>query len=638
VIQPHRRHPGARVVPWFAAALLAGAASASFADMSPADRREIAIAEDRRAPLADGLGAFLTHADPATRARAALAVGRIQDSTTVEALAPLVADPDQGVRREAVFALGQIGHRSARPRLEAALADADRDVVKLALEALGKLADPAATPRVVEFLRHADPGLRAESAVALWRIADSTAVARLIERHDDPDPEVRWRVMYALEKIKAPDQIVLIAALHQDDDSDRVRAHAARTLGRQLSPRGTSYLLQMIEDRSPAVVVNALRALRTNADSTCSLCGPVIARRFGHTWPEVRQTTAQVLSEPRLLAAADSAGRATVLDSLRARLVDTDGATRAAAASALLALEGEAAWDEVEPLLIDPSFYVRAALITELGRLSGERFEAPLLERLSWRTPLLERMSAALALGARGGRRVAPLLRTELYDRNLLYVAAVAGALEQLGDSASVPSLARVYAARVGDADSDARIAIRDALRTLAGRALADSLEAAHAAVPEGTDYAEDYGTPPRAARAVLKTSRGEIVWSFLAAAAPKTVANFVKLARTGYFDGSLVHRVVPDFVMQDGDPTATGWGGPGYAIRCEYNQHRYDPGMVGMALSGKDTGGSQWFITLAPQPHLNGRYTIFAKVESGLDVASRIVQGDRILSVEIFE
>jgi cyclophilin family peptidyl-prolyl cis-trans isomerase len=115
-------------------------------------------------------------------------------------------------------------------------------------------------------------------------------------------------------------------------------------------------------------------------------------------------------------------------------------------------------------------------------------------------------------------------------------------------------------------------------------------------------------------------------------------VKNFVRLARRGYFDGLAVHRVVPNFVIQDGDPTGTGSGGPGYTIRCEYNPLQYDAGMVGMALSGKDTGGSQWFITHSPQPHLNGRYTIFAHVVRGMDVVRQIVQGDRILEVRILE
>jgi cyclophilin family peptidyl-prolyl cis-trans isomerase/HEAT repeat protein len=600
--------------------------------------RAIAIAEDRREWNDGVLSGQLASSDAAIRARAALAVGRLQDSTTTGALIPLLQDADAAVRREAVFALGQIGHVSAREALEQSLEDPDREVAQHAIEALGKVADPRSTAAVMEFLRHADPTLRGTSAVALWRLADSTAVGRLMERHEDPDPGVRWRVLYALEKVQAPDRIVLIAALHQDEDDARVRAYAARTLGRQKSERATTYLLQMLGDGVSSVAVQALRGLQFGADSTCGFCAPSVARLLDHKDPYVRLTAAQVLSAGTLLAGADSAGRAEVLDSLRARLADPDGATRAAAAAALLAHEGEAAWVDAGPLLDDPSFYVRASMVGALANLPGERFEEMLMERLSWRTPMFERMNAAIALGGRGNRAIAPLLRPELYDRGLLFVAAIAGALEQLSDTLAVPSLTRAYQAHVDDADPDARISLRDALRTLAGRVYADSVEALHARTPAAADYPADYGTPPAAKRAVLRTSRGVIEWAFYPDEAPQTVANFVRLAREGYFDGMLVHRVVPDFVIQDGDPTATGWGGPGWSIRCEYNRLRYDEGMVGMALSGKDTGGSQWFITHSPQPHLNGRYTIFARVTKGLEVVHRIIQGDRIEKVEIIE
>jgi len=115
-----------------------------------------------------------------------------------------------------------------------------------------------------------------------------------------------------------------------------------------------------------------------------------------------------------------------------------------------------------------------------------------------------------------------------------------------------------------------------------------------------------------------------------------QTVKNWVRLAERGWFNATAFHRVVPNFVIQDGDPTGTGSGGPGYTIRCEYNRLKYDPGMVGMALSGKDTGGSQWFITHSPQHHLDGKYTIFAKVVKGMEVVNQITQGDRITGVDI--
>jgi cyclophilin family peptidyl-prolyl cis-trans isomerase len=95
-------------------------------------------------------------------------------------------------------------------------------------------------------------------------------------------------------------------------------------------------------------------------------------------------------------------------------------------------------------------------------------------------------------------------------------------------------------------------------------------------------------------------------------------------------------HRVVPNFVAQDGDPRGDGNGGPGYAIRDEINTERYSRGAVGMALSGPDTGGSQYFLTLSPQPHLDARYTIFARVVGGEDVMDRLVQGDAIINIVV--
>lgn len=137
--------------------------------------------------------------------------------------------------------------------------------------------------------------------------------------------------------------------------------------------------------------------------------------------------------------------------------------------------------------------------------------------------------------------------------------------------------------------------------------------------------------------RAVFTTQKGNFTIELLPGDAPLTVDNFIKLANAKYFDGLEVHRVVPNFVMQDGDPSGDGSGGPGYSIRCELNTVPFERGAVGMALSGKDTGGSQWFVTHAPQPHLDGGYTVFGKVnEIGMKVVDNIVRGDKILTVRI--
>ncbi len=116
---------------------------------------------------------------------------------------------------------------------------------------------------------------------------------------------------------------------------------------------------------------------------------------------------------------------------------------------------------------------------------------------------------------------------------------------------------------------------------------------------------------------------------------APLTVANFLRLLDRRFFDGNRWHRVVPNFVVQDGDPRGDGFGGPGGSIRDEINRNRYGfKPMVGMALSGPDTGASQWFITLSPQPHLDGTYTVFGRVVGNVAPLARITQGDVIRTI----
>ncbi|MBA2493854.1 MAG: peptidylprolyl isomerase [Acidobacteria bacterium] len=140
-------------------------------------------------------------------------------------------------------------------------------------------------------------------------------------------------------------------------------------------------------------------------------------------------------------------------------------------------------------------------------------------------------------------------------------------------------------------------------------------------------------------AKAIITTEKGTFTIEFLPADAPLTVDNFIKLARLNYFNGLAIHRVVPNFVMQDGDPRGDGNGGPGWEIRDEINEIPYQRGMVGMALSGKNTGGSQWFVTHSPQPHLDGGYTVFGRVnETDMKIVDNLVRGDKILRVKIVE
>ena len=145
---------------------------------------------------------------------------------------------------------------------------------------------------------------------------------------------------------------------------------------------------------------------------------------------------------------------------------------------------------------------------------------------------------------------------------------------------------------------------------------------------------------PAISPHAFIETAKGTIEFELAVLDAPQTTRNFMALARKGFFNGLQIHRVVPNFVVQDGDPRGDGEGGPGYTIRDELNERPYLRGTVGMALDWRDTGGSQFFITHSPQPHLDARYTAFGHVVNGMDVvdrnsAGRVIQRVRGLGRE---
>jgi len=129
--------------------------------------------------------------------------------------------------------------------------------------------------------------------------------------------------------------------------------------------------------------------------------------------------------------------------------------------------------------------------------------------------------------------------------------------------------------------------------------------------------------------KAIIETDKGNIELTLFENEAPNTVANFEKLAKSGFYDGLTFHRVIPDFVIQGGCPKGNGTGGPGYTIKCEINPHKHGTGALSMAHAGKDTGGSQFFITHSPQPHLDGVHTVFGKVVKGIDVVKAVKPGD---------
>ncbi|MFA0821686.1 MAG: peptidylprolyl isomerase [Methanomethylovorans sp.] len=140
--------------------------------------------------------------------------------------------------------------------------------------------------------------------------------------------------------------------------------------------------------------------------------------------------------------------------------------------------------------------------------------------------------------------------------------------------------------------------------------------------------------------KAIIETEKGNIVLELFEKDAPKTVENFEKLIKQGFYDGLTFHRVIPNFVIQGGCPKGNGTGGPGYTIKCETkgNPRKHGKGALSMAHAGKDTGGSQFFITHSPQPHLDGVHTVFGQVIEGMDVVNKIKAKDVMKKVTIVE
>jgi cyclophilin family peptidyl-prolyl cis-trans isomerase len=245
--------------------------------------------------------------------------------------------------------------------------------------------------------------------------------------------------------------------------------------------------------------------------------------------------------------------------------------------------------------------------------------------------------------------------------------AAAAELLAELKPDGAVPALMAAWEAAQGDPTYDVRGAVLQSLtkldaaaaRDLSTRALRDhdwavrvkardllrSLDSAVSAEPQRpaptlldrAQYAP-LATPGVSPRVFIDTTKGTIEVELAVLDAPLTCHNFLALARRGFFNGLQIHRVVPDFVVQDGDPRGDGTGGPGYSIRDELSDRPYLRGTVGMALDGADTGGSQFFITHSPQPHLDGRYTVFGHVVNGMETVDRLQQWDRIDRVRTWD
>jgi cyclophilin family peptidyl-prolyl cis-trans isomerase/HEAT repeat protein len=599
---------------------------------------------------------LLGDSDAKVAANAAYAIGLLRDSLAVADLSA-VLDWDKEVAREAAWALGEIGS----PGRQALVGGLERrrapDVAIQLLLAAAKLR-PVPLTDIEPYLRDPHPSVVWAAAYAIARTRVAAGVRHLIDLEASTPLSVRPRVPVTQADVAAPYADTTLAR-------QRTRAEIARALtrsaaGDSLGPRAFSVLSRLVGDIDPHVRINALRSIATYGPSAKA----VLVDATRDIDPNVRIAAAQsfgtVLSRDDELVslwAADTslAYRAGLLSSatraglrpaaLREWLGSSDWKRRAAVASA--------AGDSLD----------RAFAISRALPLIGDR--DPRVRQVAYGA-LAPASSMVLE------DSVHALLLRGLEDPDFYVRATVIGVLADRASIGDLSSVLASYTLAAGDSANDARLAAiqyvsglwkkdsaaldgawrerlgrvpvpRDALERAAGKSVAAwagwGMVAATPRPPAWYRNLVQTTVLPvlsgRTLTATIHTVRGPLRLELHGADAPMTVANFLSLARSGYYRNTLFHRVVPNFVAQDGDPRDDGNGGPGYSIRDEMNRRRYERGAVGMALSGPDTGGSQYFLTHSPQPHLDGHYTIFARLVNGYDVLDRIVQGDRILRVE---
>ncbi|MBS1152158.1 MAG: peptidyl-prolyl cis-trans isomerase, partial [Myxococcaceae bacterium] len=273
----------------------------------------------------------------------------------------------------------------------------------------------------------------------------------------------------------------------------------------------------------------------------------------------------------------------------------THGDTRVKLAAIHLLGENKhpAAVEKLKPLLTNSDLVLAAATVTALSRI-GDKASIP----------------AILPMVATAGSTVE-------------IAPAIAEALEALDAKEAIPELQKWLTSP----QATVRVSAATALTRLTGQPVI-------AARVEGPANLVKAAEVPKDAVLVVKTEKGDFEIKLYTQDAPKTAANMFTLAKSKFFKNLTFHRIVPDFVAQGGDPRGDGEGGPGYTIRCEINHRPYQRGVVGMALGGKDTGGSQFFVMLAGHPHLDGKYTSFGEVVRGQEVVDALLEGDRILEV----
>lgn len=627
--------------------------------------------------------------DPEVRRRAVLALGRIGRPEAVEPLvAALTADEAGAVRSTAAFALGIVEDplpAEAVAALETALLDGSSRVREKAIEAIGRRGGERAgeivAGRLAELVEVSGYSDRREDVEAFrrrtsWDEARLGLFALARIRDDGGDPgdtgailgrggsprTLWWASAWTAARLRDPGLVPLHRAYAGSPDPV-IRALGVRGLGSTGLPVAEDVAPELSHP-SDTVRIEAIRVIRALAEADLPVGATTAARLF-----EVLDDAVPAIRREALRGLAD-VRHPEVTEALIRRMQSSDPEVRAGAMRALYPQDQEgfflllSGWSDRDPAgriamarrlseipdprirnfllrnpLTDADSRVRAVALAGLGELEeilrGEAEESPevvpaLIRHLGAEDPY-ERAAAAAALGRleAGAESLRQSYGTDSAPVPDFRLAALRAGLSQ------GPAHDRIDFAReaLGDPAWPVR---REAHAFLRGSGAADE-EPAPAETLESADYRAMLEAP-FSPLAWIDTARGTIEMELFIGDAPRTVSNFIRLAREGFYDGLRFHRVVPNFVIQAGDPRGDSSGGPDTTIRCEIGEGFYMRGSVGMALDGKDTGGSQFFITLLPQPHLNGRYTLFGHVRDGFAVLDQIEPGDRIRRIRIWD
>lgn len=690
-----RRSPFPPLLARWGAALLAVSLSAGCASTSspgpadpsvPRDMAELVRYEEEHAllllmadrrlfePLAV---AEAFQGDEALRVELALVLGRLGDVRGIPPLERLLGAESKAVRRAAAFGLGELGekgHEQVRSALEGALLDADRDVGRRAVEALWK-AGVELEDLVAKLIEGEPDELLPRLLPSLFRF-DSPRVVHWAEQGLERaattgDDALRRQAAYALARSQIhrpqPEAAPLLRSI-LDDEDPWIRGWAARGLGQVGDRFDLERLEPLLEDAAEGPVIQALRAGKRLVEAGDApppdAWRPHLLRLLADARPGVRVTAIEASSswlldddlaapllalgregeirerELALLALAEGEDdRALVL--LPTAASDPNPSVRAAAVRAA-GLLGDV--ERIARMLLDESPEVRRAAVDTL--LLAEPPDPMELLRRALADPDPTVRSLALDWGGDRGLFDVETLhaawrdaqRDRLPDARLEAVRALAVlALAQPEDGADAAFETRRRAAverlqRIArEADWGIRREAITALRAAGVQA------PALGAVDTGMNL-ENYRDVVRRTRTPklfdVETAKGTFTLELDCPSARMTCLSFEQLATQGFYDGLTWHRVVPDFVVQGGDPRGDGQGGPGYTLRDETGLMRFTDHVVGMAHSGPETAGSQFFVTLSAQPHLDGAYTAFGRVVAGAEVLHRLLEHDPIVRI----